>query len=151
MNTACDIRPVSLSHPRRWWIPAFVGLALALTACHGEDPVIPPEPDPSEWVDYLGDGGDLADGSLVDAAPPLVCTVGQGDSTILRVINTTRRPIVMWWVDYGCVERPYQTVPPGEFRDQQTFVQHVWSIRTDDGDLIRQISVADTPTEVVEL
>ncbi len=122
-------------HPRRASRSAVLAAAILLGACHGEEPVIPPEPDPTAWAEHLGDGGDPSDGSPWDAAPPERCTAGQGDATVLRVINATPTPIVMWWLDYECGERRYQVVPPREFRDQESFVEHVWRLRTEDGAL----------------
>lgn len=138
-------------HPRWALRSAALAAAALLGACHGEDPVIPPEPDPAAWADYLGDGGGLADGSLSDGPPPEVCTAGQGEATRLRVVNSTPAPVVMWWVDYACGERRYQVVPPGEFRDQESFVEHVWRLRTEDGELLRTVTLSETPTEVIEL
>ncbi len=138
-------------HPRRASRSAVLAAAILLGACHGEEPVIPPEPDPTAWAEHLGDGGDPSDGSPWDAAPPERCTAGQGDATVLRVINATPTPIVMWWLDYECGERRYQVVPPREFRDQESFVEHVWRLRTEDGALLHTVTLSETPTEVIEL
>ncbi len=127
---------------------------LALAGCHGEEPVLPDEPDPQFWASYR-DGevadGSLVDGSLADAASPGLCSEQNGQGTAMRVVNTTAGPVASYWVDFECNERPYQTIPAGESRDQMSFVGHVWRFRGADGRLIRQVVLEETPLQEVEL
>lgn len=123
--------------------------ALALAACHGEEPVIPDEPSPAQWAAFADAG--LADGFLGDAPLPDVCTELNGQAMTMRVVNTTGAPVVTFWVDAGCVERMYQQVPAGESRDQMSFVGHVWRFRTPGGALLRQVTLEETPLQEVEL
>jgi len=140
----------------RCLIRAREGLCVAaavlvlLAGCHGEDPVIPGEPRPDEWAAFRGDVG-LADGSLADAAPPELCSSGNGASMTMRVTNTTAGPVTSFWVDFDCTERRYQVIEPGDTTDQMTFVDHVWRFRTAQGALVRQLVVEDTPVQEVEL
>lgn len=122
---------------------------LALLGCHGEEPVLPDEPDPVFWASYRD--GEVADGSLADAAPPEICSAQNGPGTGMRVTNTTNEVVASFWVDFECNELPYQSIPPGETRDQMSFVGHVWRFRRADGRLLRQIVLEETPLQEVEL
>lgn len=130
-------------------IATFVAL-VSVTGCHGEEPVIPDEPTPAAWAAYRGDGA-LADGSLRDAAPPELCSEGNGAVTTMRVVNSTAGNISTFWVDFDCTERFYQTIAPGESKDQMSFIQHVWRFRAGDGRLLGQVVLDTSPLQEVEL
>lgn len=144
-------------------LPLLLALLL-LPACHGAEPIIPPEPDPATWAAFaVGDaGGDVSytdrgiedepDAALgSDATVSGLCS-GQGSSTIWEVTNRRATSITLWWVDFACAEQRYSDVAPGETIAQGTFATHVWRVRdTADNRLLVEVVLVDQPAQSTEV
>lgn len=138
-------------------------LPLLLTACHGAEPIIPPEPDPAAWAARaVGDaGGDVSytdrgidddpDASGSDAAISGLCS-GQGPATTWEITNRRATPVTLWWVDFACAEQRYSDVAPGQTISQGTFATHVWRVRdTADNRLLVEVVLVAQPTQSTEV
>lgn len=149
--------------PAALLLPLLLPLLL-LTACHGAEPVIPPEPDPAAWAARaIGDGGgdvsyidrgidDESDAALAgDATISGLCS-GQGSSTTWEITNRRATSITLWWVDFACAEQRYSDVAPGATISQGTFATHVWRVRdTADNRLLVEVVLIDQPTQSTEV
>ncbi len=64
------------------------------------------------------------------APEPLTCSADGGAALEVTFNNLyVDRSVDLFWVDGGCVERPYASIPPGGRHLQPTFRRHVWRIR----------------------
>lgn len=79
-----------------------------------------------------------------------VCSRYDSRSTWVRFANRyTDRSVRYLWVDWNCREVLYRTLGPGQQVDQQTYVGHVWRVRSADGELLREHVAALSSTPVV--
>lgn len=146
-------------YSHRLLVTALLGVVLG--ACHGAEPIVPDEPDPSVWAGYaVGDGGDVSfiDRGPVDAEVPEgdatlsgLCSMS-GPATTWVVTNNRRRPVTLHWVDFACNEARYGEIAPGATYEQGTFVTHVWRVRDSaDGHLITEVVLDASPRQSTEI
>lgn len=124
-------------HPRR----AILGGCLLLAACG--DPVAYPayEADTGPDLELIDDGSDGSGGSggggggltlpTLDGAcltGASACSVGNGESSYIDLVNNSDRTVDLYWVDGGCALILYQTAAPGSTLSQQSYATHVWAV-----------------------
>jgi hypothetical protein len=133
----------------------FLALVALAAACapFGADPsFVDVQPIDASTVDGSTDGGTITDAAAAttdasDAtadAPIIVvtggtyelygidsgvCSIDTGLGITFELDNHRDASVDLIWIDQGCAEQPYQTVPPDASTTQATFVNHVWRIR----------------------
>jgi len=80
------------------------------------------------------------------------CSTGAGGACALVFDNRRRRAVTTYWVDFGCKELAYATIPGGQQQRQGTYVGHVWRVRDSiDGELLAEaVAEAGERTVVLE-
>jgi hypothetical protein len=80
------------------------------------------------------------------------CSTGAGGACALVFDNRRRRAVTTYWVDFGCKELAYATIPGGQQQRQGTYVGHVWRVRDSiDGELLAEaVAEAGEKTVVLE-
>lgn len=145
----------------------LVPLACALAfACAGQDeelliPVAPPCPDAGCGVAGGGGGSGGTAGSTASGGSAGTtgsggiesdagCSKGSGTVATLSVVNTSGSVTYqVLWVGYACAEVPYGTVAPGGTYSGQTFVGHVWRVRSiPSGVLIKELVIQPGANQV---
>lgn len=56
-----------------------------------------------------------------------------GESTNIFIENRLGKPLELFWIATDGSQRRYGTIKPGETREQHTYVDHVWLLKSDDG------------------
>jgi len=56
-----------------------------------------------------------------------------GQSTNIFIENRLDKPLGFFWIGTDGSERRYGTIMPGETREQHTYVDHVWMLKSDNG------------------
>lgn len=79
------------------------------------------------------------DPARVDSAP---------GETRIRFVNRTGGRIELFWVPSAGERRSYGIIPPGDERDQHTFVGHTWQIVDGRGEVVAKCVGEDEPTTV---
>lgn len=107
-----------------------VSLALIMGCLEGD-----PNPLAGSGTGPLGSSGTSGTSGSSGAQPSPVTPSNQCSKSSSQPITLTfrnRTPDItlnIFWVDYGCSERSYGTIPPGADHVQQTFVTHPWRLR----------------------
>jgi hypothetical protein len=83
------------------------------------------------------------------AAQPqvLLCTRHSGAPGPATFVNNTTATLQLYWVDYGCVEQLYATIPAGQsFVQQVTYTGHIWRMRDANGAYLQDVTVVPNQT-----
>ncbi|MBK7782075.1 MAG: hypothetical protein IPJ58_15165 [Ardenticatenia bacterium] len=68
------------------------------------------------------------------------CSTSAGGAGILVFDNRRRQAVTTHWVDFGCKEVVYATIPGGKSQRQGTYVGHVWRVRdAASGELLAEV------------
>ncbi|MCY3020412.1 MAG: hypothetical protein NTW87_15440 [Planctomycetota bacterium] len=62
-----------------------------------------------------------------------VLSKGDQPATQVIFVNTTDKPVKMFWLDFEGKRKSYGVVLPGGVASQSTYVTHAWLLETDDG------------------
>lgn len=110
-----------MRHP---WSCATLAVAVLSAGCVG---------DGRPLDEYLNDLGRDLPASKPDAGMdgPPVCSSRDTSTARLHFVNATKDEIVfLYWVDWDCHEVFYGTLKPAQEADQDTFMGHVWHLRS---------------------
>ncbi len=120
-----------------WWVDsACREHFVANAAPHTKTPI-------NTFVGHVFRFRDLADGGVYDV-PPLpagttrvdvpssgapACSTGGGAQATVHFVNSSSKPVAVWWVTFECEELSIGTVNPGKALDQVTYLDHVFVLR----------------------
>lgn len=80
------------------------------------------------------------------------CSGSVGNPNTLTVVNTLAFSIDVKWRDYNCAEVFTRSLGPGQSFSQNTYVNHVWSVRrTSDGRLVQDFRIVRAGASVVKI
>jgi hypothetical protein len=106
--------------------------------------------DDSQYVQGLPDAA-LPDVGFADPGPEQCSDPGFLPGKHVRFENRTPIPLALFWVKPECAEQPWATILPGLSLDQDTFVGHVWRVRTQEDRRVFEIRITDTTPDVIAL
>lgn len=73
-----------------------------------------------------------------------------GIKTLLTLVNKTRQPVKLFWVNFAGKREAYPTLAPGERYDSNTFIGHPWLV-TDAKDNAWAIYLPDAQARTVDI
>lgn len=76
-------------------------------------------------------------------------SMGTTQEVRLTVINNTTDSIVLNWIDFNCVEQPYQVAEGNTQIVQSSYVGHDWVVRFKDGKTAAQVTVSATGDTII--
>jgi hypothetical protein len=94
----------------------------------------------------------LGAGSFTPEAVTTNCSSGRQNpdvDTRLTVINNTDEQVLLFWIDFNCVEWLYWVVPAQDQVLQNAFVGHDWVVRYMDGRVADTATLAAQSNEIV--
>lgn len=67
--------------------------------------------------------------SVPEEVPLETCSKTIGALFHADFVNERAGAVDVFWVDFNCVEKPYEALMPGSTRRQQSYAGHVWRFR----------------------
>lgn len=80
-----------------------------------------------------------------------LCAKANNTQNQITFVNNSKRPVIIYWMNYQCQEVKYNTVQPGESYTQISYLNHPWRIRDAQTGSIRKEFIANSLAQRVNI